>query len=294
MTPPELALPAAEATVYPARQSARVWLPLALLLGVLLYVPIFPPLVREWSQFAHLSHGFASPFVAGYLLWIRRDRLLGEPAAPTLWGLPLLLAGAGALVVGARGDESFVARISLPVTLLGITAMLGGLRIARQAAPGILYLLFMMPLPWSTVKLMTYRSRLLDASLSAQALGWLGVPVYRDGVYLHLPNIVLEVADECSSIPAIAALLSLGVAYASVSARPLGARIVLAAATLPFAVLSNVIRIVTTALAAQYIGTWTLQTLYHQFYGTVNFLLTLLLLLTFDAALGRLTSGRRA
>jgi exosortase len=150
----------------------------------------------------------------------------------------------------------------------------------------------MVPLPYATLKLITYRSRLLDASIAAQGLGWLGVPVLRDGVMLHLPNISLEVADDCSSIPAIAALVSLGVAYASLAKRPLATRIVLVLATPFFAIGANIVRITTTAAAAYHIGPWTLATFYHHFNGTVNFVLTFMLLLLFDTLLTRYVGGR--
>jgi len=275
------------------RPAGWAWAALPVAAALALYAPIFPALVHEWATFPNLSHGFAIPFIAGYLLWCRRDRLRGLPLEPTLAGLPLVALGLLALVVGMRGQESFLARISLPVTLLGLAIFLGGWRIARQTWGAIGYLAFMVPLPWATLKLLTYRSRLLDASVSAAALGWLGVPVHHDGVFLTLPNMVLEVADECSSIPAVAALLSLGVAYSSVVERPLAARLILVLATLPFAISANIIRITTTAAAVYYIGPWTLGTSYHMFNGTVNFLFTFCLLLALDSLLGRWL-GRRA
>jgi exosortase len=269
--------------------SSWVWLGIPGLLVVGLYAPLIPDLVREWVEFPNLSHGFAIPLIATYLVWARADRLRTAPMVPSMWGLPVLMLGLGALVVGVHGEESFLARISLPVTLLGMTMFLAGLRITREVWIGIAYLAFMIPLPWATIKQITYRSRLFDAAISAELLDWVGVPVYRDGVMLHLPSIILEVADACSSIPAIAALLSLGVAYGSLVERPLWVRMALVAATLPFAIGANIIRIVTTAWAAYYIGHWTLRTSYHMFNGTVNFMITFFLLLAFDAALARLS-----
>jgi EpsI family protein len=272
-------------------RASEAWLALPGLALIALYAPLFPPLVREWAEFPSLSHGFAIPVIAGALVWARRHRLRALPITPTPWGLPLLALGLAQLVVGVQGREPFIARMSLPVTLLGLTLFLGGARIARELALGIAYLAFMVPLPWVTLKLITYRSRLLDAAVAGQALAGLGVPVFREGVLLHLPNVTLEVADECSSIPAVAALVSLGVAYAALSCRSRGRRLVLVAATLPFAIASNIIRIITTAAAAYYVGPWTLHTVYHQFNGTVNFLLTFLLLLLLDSFLGSLGGG---
>jgi len=259
-----------------------------------LYAPLVPGLVSEWSEFPSLSHGFAIPFIAGYLIWARRDEIRARTVAPSAWGFPVLVAGLLVFAVGMRASEPFVARVSLPVILLGLSLVLAGFAITRYTWPGIAYLVFLIPLPWGTVKQVTYRSRLFDADASAMFLRWMGVPVYHDGVMLHLPNVNLEVADACSSIPAIAALLSLGVAYAVVARRPTWLRITLILATLPLAIGANIIRITSVAAAAYWIGLWTLRTSYHMFNGTVNFLFTFILLMALDAVLFRLTRRRRA
>ena len=99
----------------------------------------------------------------------------------------------------------------------------------------------------------------------------------------------IEIADECSSIPAIAALVSLGVAYATLIRRPLGVRLTLMVATLPLAIASNIIRITMITAAVYYVGPWTFGSLFHYLSGTVNFILTFLLVLLLDALLGPLS-----
>jgi len=273
----------------------RTWLWLAppLGLGLALYAPLVPGLVAEWAAFPSLSHGFAIPLIAAYLAWARRERLVALPMRPSAVGLPLLVAGLAGLAVGVAGREPFLARLSLPLTLGGLVWFVAGGAAARLLWLPIAYLVFMVPLPWSTLKVVMYRSRLLDAAVTAELVRWLGVPVFRDGFMLYIPGLVLEVADECSSIPAIAALLALGVAYAYFSPRPALHRAALIAATLPLAVFSNIVRITTTVAAAHYLGAWTLGTVYHQFNGTVNFLLTFLFLLALDRALCRAFGGLR-
>lgn len=262
-----------------------VWLAIPVILALALYAPLAPGLVAEWSEFPTLSHGFAIPAIAVYLLWIRRDRLRAGPVEGALWGLPVLVLGLAVFALGTIGEEPFLARVSLPLTLLGLTLFVAGQVVARQAWIGIAYLVFMVPLPYATLKLITTRSRLLDAHASAEGLRWLGIPVHQDGVMLHLPNITLEVADDCSSIPAIAALLALGVVYACLGHRPWPQRAALILATVPLAVSANIIRIVGQSAAAYWLGPWTLGTFYHKFSGTVTFLLTFLLLAALDRAL---------
>lgn len=270
-----------------------VWVGVPLAAALALFAPIFPPLVTEWSEFPNLSHGFAIPFIAAYLLWARRHAFAAATPTPSLWGAPVLLAGLLGFVIGTAGQESFIARVSLPLTLLGLAWFLGGAAVLRQAWPAIGYLMFMIPPPWTTVKALTFRSRLFDAWASAQALTAMRVPVLRDGYFLHLPGTSLEVADVCSSLPALTALLSFGVAYACLVQRTTGVRLILIAATIPFAIVSNIVRITTTAAAVYYLGPWTLHTVYHQFNGVVIFLFTLALLFLLDSLLARV-AGRTA
>jgi len=146
----------------------------------------------------------------------------------------------------------------------------------------------MIPLPYLTLKALTYQSRLFDAGLTATALGWLGVPVLRDGVMLQLPNMMLEVADDCSSVPAIAALLALGAAYAQLQARPTWLRAVLTLAAAPLGLLSNIVRLILTSLGAYYLGPIALNNVIHKFNGTTVFLATVVLLVVLDALLTRI------
>ena len=253
-----------------------------------LYAPVVAGMAAEWSAFPSLSHGFAVPLIAAYLLWHRRRLLAEAPVEGSLAGLPLIMLALGMLVLGTLGGEPFVARLSLPLALFGTVLFLMGPPIARQAWLGIAYLVFMIPLPYVALKALTYQSRLFDAGITAAALGWLRVPVLRDGVMLHLPNMTLEVADDCSSVPAIAALLALGAAYGQMQERPTWIRATLTLAAAPLGLLSNVVRLILTALGAYYLGPIALENTIHKFNGTTVFLATVVLLVALDALLTRI------
>ena len=257
-----------------------------------LYAPVVAGMAAEWSEFPSLSHGFAIPLISAYLLWHRRRLLAEAPVEGSIAGLPLIILALGMLVIGSLGGEPFVARLSLPLVLLGTVLFLGGTRVARHAWVPIAYLVFMIPLPYVTLSALTYRSQLFDAELTATALGWLGVPVLRDGVMLHLPNITLEVAADCSSVPAIAALLALGGAYAQMQPRPTWIRVALTLSAAPLGLLSNIVRLIVTSLGAYYLGPVALNNVIHKFSGTTVFLATVVLLVVLDALLTR--SWKRA
>lgn len=126
------------------------WIPLgagvAAILGI--YAPVVPAMVAEWAAFPNLSHGFAIPFIAAYLIWARRERIAREALGSSPLGLPLVVLGLAALALGSLGGEPFLARVSLPVMLLGTVLFLAGARVARHVWSGIGFLLFMIPLPY--------------------------------------------------------------------------------------------------------------------------------------------------
>jgi exosortase len=270
------------------------WLALGIAVAAALglYAPVVVGMAEEWNEFPSLSHGFAVPFIAAYLLWHRRRLLAEAPVDGSIAGLPLIILALGMLVIGSLGGEPFIARLSLPLALLGTVLFLGGTRVARHTRVPITYLAFMVPLPYLTLSALTYRSQLFDAGLTATALGWLGVPVLRDGVMLHLANMSLEVAADCSSVPAIAALLALGGAYAQMQPRPAWIRVALTLSAAPLGLLSNIFRLIVTSLSAYYFGPIALNNVIHKFNGTTVFLATVVLLVVLDALLTRIS--RRA
>jgi len=258
-----------------------------------LYAPIFPPLVHEWMSFPNLSHGFAVPLIAAYLVWTRRERFIGLPAAPTWWGLSLLVPGLVLYTLASLGSEPFFARLSFPVTLAGGVLLLAGVGITRHVLPGIAYLVFMMPLPYVVLKGLTQHATLFDARVTAAVLPWIGVPVHRRGTLLHLANMTLEVAEACSSVPAIASFLALAAAYGVVRRRSTRVTVLLLAAAIPLGVASNLVRIVLTAVGVYHLGPVAVHNVVHTWTGTTVFLMTFGALCLFDATVERLRRGPR-
>jgi len=108
---------------------------------------------------------------------------------------------------------------------------------------------------------------------------------------LHLANMTLEVAADCSSVPAIAALLALGGAYAQMQPRPAWMRVALTLSAAPLGLLSNILRLIVTSLGAYYLGPIALNNVIHKFNGTSVFLATVVLLVVLDALLTRIWRG---
>jgi exosortase len=268
---------------------ASRWAPLAVALAAILavYAPVLAGMAIEWATFPSLSHGFAVPLISAYLIWRRREVFSGEPLGSANVGLVVLVVALGVFLAGSLSGEAFFSRVSFPLALLGIALFLTGSRVTGHAWPAIAYLLFMIPLPYLMVKAVMYQSRLFEAGVTAQALRWLRVPILQEGVMLHLPRVTLEVADDCSGVRAVAALAALGTAYAQIQPRATWMRVTLTLVAAPLGVVSNILRLVLTALGVYYVGPITLTSVFHRFGGTIVFLATVVLLVGLDRLLVR-------
>lgn len=258
------------------------------------YTPVLAGMAVEWGTFPSLSHGFAVPLISGYLVWRRRELIGVEPLGSANVGLVVFVVALGIFQAGSLSGEAFFSRVSFPLALLGITLFLAGPRVTGHVWPAIAYLLFMIPVPYLTLKAVTDQSRLLEARATAKALRWLGVPMIQEGVMLHLPSVTLEVADDCSGVRVIVALLALGTAYALVRTRPTWIRVTLALAAGPLGLISNIFRLVLTALGVYHLGPITLTSTFHRSSGTMVFLTSIVLLVGVDRFLIRMArSGAR-
>ena len=92
-------------------------------LGIL-YYSVFQSIVFDWSNDPDFSHGFLIPVISLFLVWQRSQDLAKMPAAPSNFGIPVILIGLFFLVVGNLAAEYFTQRMSFIVVLVGIVLFL--------------------------------------------------------------------------------------------------------------------------------------------------------------------------
>lgn len=253
------------------------WVAIGLLFS-LLYGPLIPGLVSEWYESLTFSYGFLVPFIAGYLLWQRRAELKSIRHCPTVHGAYLLLFAVVVGLLGRAVGDSFTMRASMILALWSSIYLLLGRNFFKAVLFPLSYLGLMIPVPYVLTKEFVYHLRFFDATLAANALQMLGIPVYREAYFLHLPNITLEVADMCSGIASVFALFALGIFYVYFLPIAVHWKIGLVLATFPIAFVANLFRIVVVSALTYFIGPVALEMFFHRFSGTVTFLLALILL----------------
>ncbi len=262
------------------RQLTAVYAQIAVLTVsfALLYYHTITELVRDWSVNDNYSHGFLIPFIAGYMIWQKKDLLSGIVPQTDNRGLLLIIAGIFFHIVGNIGAELFTMRFSILVMLAGLVLYLCGKEIFRQVMVPLAYLIFMIPLPAIIWNKLAFPLQLFAASITADVVRTIGIPVLRDGNILHLANTSLEVVDACSGLRSLTSLLALGGAFAYISPLKNFSRWFLFFSAIPIAVLVNIIRLTATAVMARHIGEKAAQGFLHEMSGMVVFVLAFILL----------------
>jgi len=265
---------------------------LAGLLG-LLYHHILLKMGMQWNDDPDYSHGFLVPALVSYFVWERWDRLKGGRLAPSLWGIGLLGLGLLILVIGSVGAELYLQRSSLIIVLAGLVLLMLGPRALKTLLFPIAFIFFMIPLPAIVVNAVAFPLQLFAARTAEFCLFNFGIPVLREGNVIVLAGTTLEVAEACSGIRSLQALLALGTVYAYFSQRAMWKRWTLVLLSIPIAIAANAFRVSGTGVLANYWGSQAAEGFYHTFSGWLIFVVAFLLLLGCGGILTKIGNGRK-
>ena len=282
--------PLAQQIPAPGR-SAAFWWQFTALAGLVgwLYWSILIRLAGQWWHDPNFSHGFLVPAFSVFVLWRDRSRLVRLLAKPSWWGLPILLFAIVLLLAGVFGSELFLARISLLVLIAGLVVLFLGWHYFRAVLFPWAFLSLMIPIPAIVFNQVTFPLQILASQFSAFVLPLTGVPVFREGNVIHLPAMPLEVAEACSGIRSLISLVTLAVIYGYFQETNKFSRAILAAASVPIAILANSFRIVGTGLLVQYWNPDKAEGFFHALSGGLMFLCSLVLLVLFHHLLRRIS-----
>jgi exosortase len=245
------------------------------LLVVAVYYQVLGKLVTDWWTIPDFSHGFLVPFFAAFLIWEKRQTLLGVTLAPVWSGIAVTALGLVVLLLGVYGSELFLSRISLLILLAGLTLSFGGRQLLKELRFALLVLLLAIPIPAIIFNQITFPLQILASKLASDLLPLFGVPVLREGNVIQLPLMKLEVAEACSGIRSLMSLFTLAVFYGYFMEKSNRRRVVIVLASIPIAIAANAVRILGTGLCVQYWDPDKALGFFHEFSGWVIFLVSL-------------------
>ena len=219
----------------------------ALVAGLAFVILFYSPIVtlfRDWWNEPEAQHGLLLGPLAIFLAW---KKGVGDDASPQpLLGLTLLSMAVLLRYAAALAAEMFTLRLSLMGALFALVVYLWGLRQAFRWWLPFALLILSVPLPQVILSSLAFPLQLRASRLGSALLEWRGVPVQLEGNVIYLPGQTLFVAEACSGLRSLTALVSLSLLLGALWLRTVPGRIALLILVVPIAMLVNGIRVFLT------------------------------------------------
>lgn len=213
--------------------------------------------------------------LSGFLVYQKRKilwNLLSNSVAEG--GSPLIfLAGLSFNLLGQASGVYFLAQLSIPLTLYGMAYYLQGLSFARQLVFPLTLLVLAFPIPGKIYMDVVFPLKLIVTKAAASLLALMGYQVKIYGNIIEISSIVLGVADACSGLNSLMAILTLSIFYSYLVIRRWEFRLAIVASMLPLIVMVNIIRVTTTAVVAVKWGTELVEGNLHSLWGMAVFII---------------------
>jgi len=231
------------------------------------------------------SHILLIPLISFFLIYAARDKVFAETQTSIGLGAAMVVLGLSAFWLAGRHsfvgeDRRYLFQASLSILLMwmgGFLLCYGG-RAARAALFPLMFLLLMVPLPDAILARMIHLLQEGSTEVAFLIFKAVGVPVFRQGFVLSLPNVTIEVASECSSIRSSIALLITCILATHFLLRTTWKAWLFAALVIPLSVIKNGIRIATLTLLSINVDRRFLTGSLHRDGGFVFFFLALAML----------------
>jgi exosortase A len=177
---------------------------------LVLFFESIQSMVGVWSHSKTYEHGFLIPLISIWLIWRLRSSLHVTNIRISKFAIALLPFPALLWLVGQTASISFFEHIALVLSFQLILWATLGKYILRVIWFPTFFLLFCIPFG---EELIPYLQN-ITADLSVYYLQIVGIPVYREGLYIYIPNGTFEVAEACSGIRFLISSVALGTLFA--------------------------------------------------------------------------------
>ncbi|HEY6816381.1 MAG TPA: exosortase A [Croceibacterium sp.] len=276
--PPEATLAAATvgpASVPEAWRGPLVRLALAWAMLIALAWSDWAEMARQWWDSSTYNHILLIPPI---LFWLVRQRSFElARLTPAAWwpGFVWLAAGLLVWLGGGAAEINLIAQLGAVMLLQGAVAVLLGPRIVWGLWFPLAYMLFLVPFGDEIVPAL----QAITAKLAIALTHASGVPATIEGVFIDTPVGLFEVAEACSGVKFLVAMIALGtlVAHLCFASPKRRAAFMLAAAIVP--VLANGVRAWGTIFIAQSQGIEFAAGFDHIVYGWIFFALVMAIML---------------
>lgn len=186
------------------------------------------------------------------ILWWLVDQRKAELAKlePRPWALPLLWIAAAAFgwLLGDAAGVALARHAGLVMLLQGSVALLLGSAVTRGLLFPLFYMFFLVPFGEEFVPAL----QTITADMCMWLLGLTGIPAHIDGIYIATPTALFRVAEACSGVKFLVAMVALGALVSNLCFKSWPRRIVFMAASIVIPIIANGLRAFATIYVAHH------------------------------------------
>lgn len=213
------------------------------------YLPTLGELFQKWMSDPQYSHGILVPLFSIFLLYRSRDQAPTE-SKPMPWlGYSLLAVALTCRVVAALLLFMPLDALSLVLCLTGLVLVTGGGPLFRWTWPSLMFLLFMIPLPYQIERMLGAELQNIATIASTFVLQIFGQPAVAEGNRILIEEVRLGVVEACSGLRMLMTFAAFCVGAVLLLDRHWIVKGLVLASAVPIALLTNVLRITATGLA---------------------------------------------
>ncbi|MGH8046245.1 MAG: exosortase/archaeosortase family protein, partial [Chthoniobacterales bacterium] len=216
-------------------------------------VPVTQALWIMWHFFPDFMYGTIVPVLAGIVIFLKRKELAQIPVAGWWPGVICVALSLALFWAGRRVDNQYIGFFSIQILLASLVLWLLGWRWLAALAFPLAFLVFTWPMPFLD-NIITFPLRMFMTGTSTAILNFFGLPVVQNGTGLRSaanPDMGLaegrlfevDVADPCSGIRSLFALLMISALYGHFALNSPWKRAALFLSAVPLAIAGNLIRI---------------------------------------------------
>src|SRR6478736_3907506 len=202
------------------------------------------------------THGTFIPIVVLGILWWKRGDLFVKPLKAWWSGMLLVLLGLLTHIVGYVIQQQRLSIIGLFTGIYGLTGLVWGPNWLKATFFPFFLFAFMVPVG-SLIETVTFPLRLAVTWIVTHLFNdLLGIGVIRSGTQLFSPmgDYQYDVAAACGGMRSLIAISLISITYGFLVFSSPGKRLVMIAASLPLAVIGNVVRLSFIVAAGEFGG----------------------------------------
>ena len=205
------------------------------------------------------------------IIWWLVDQRKAElvKITPQAWTPALVWVGAGAVgwLLGDAAGVALARHAGLVMMLQGAVATLLGPNLARGIMFPLFYSFFLIPFGEEFVPAL----QTITAKMCMWLLDLSGIPAHIEGIYISTPTALFRVAEACSGVKFLVAMVALGALIANLCFKSWGKRIAFMAACVIIPILANGLRAFGTIYIAHHGNVDFAASFDHVFYGWIFF-----------------------